>query len=96
MNLAISLARMNLKVGILDADIFGPSIPSLLPVVDPFVAKCPENPKMVLPISSYGLKMLSFGHVNPKSGAAGAVSIMVMIVLLHYIATLILACVLFM
>jgi Mrp family chromosome partitioning ATPase len=63
-------------VGILDADIYGPSLPTLLQAEDLLVRRSLKNPKFVLPLQAKGvptLKMLSFGHVNPKAGAPGAV-----------------------
>lgn len=76
-NLAIMLSKMGLKVGILDADIYGPSLPLLLHEQNSEVLRSPKNPKHVLPLHAAcapDLKMLSFGHVNPKSGAPGSVS----------------------
>lgn len=76
-NLAITMSNMGLRVGILDADIYGPSLPTLMPAVCEDVQRSPSNPKHVLPLHPQhcpDLKMLSFGHVNPKSGAPGAVS----------------------
>lgn len=75
-NLAITLSRMGLRVGLLDADVYGPSLPLLLPELSPVVQRSPTNPKNVLPLRAAhcpDLKMLSFGHVNPKSGAPGSV-----------------------
>lgn len=75
-NLAISLSRMGLRVGLLDADVYGPSLPLLLPELSSVVQRSPSNPKNVLPLRAAHcpeLKMLSFGHVNPKSGAPGSV-----------------------
>ena len=75
-NLALTLADRGLRVGILDADIYGPSLPLLLPAVSLDVLRSPSNPKQVLPLHAKhkpALKMLSFGHVNPKSGAPGSV-----------------------
>lgn len=73
-NLALSLAKRGLKVGLLDADIYGPSLPLMLQAEDDaIVRRSNENPKMIYPLQGpYGIKMLSFGHVNPKSGAPGA------------------------
>lgn len=68
---------MGLRVGLLDADVYGPSLPTLLPAVSPEVLRSPSNPKQVVPLRAKHcpeLRMLSFGHVNPKSGAPGAVS----------------------
>lgn len=75
-NLAVALSKMGLRVGILDADIYGPSLPILLPETSSQVHRSSQNAKHVLPLRSKHcpeLKMLSFGHVNPKSGAPGAV-----------------------
>lgn len=75
-NLACALAQKGLKVGILDADVYGPSLPTLLQPIDHAVRRSPNNPKFVLPLQVKdvpNLSMLSFGHVNPKAGAPGAV-----------------------
>lgn len=75
-NLACELAQRGLSVGILDADIYGPSLPTMLQPVDTIVKRSTNNAKFVLPLVSRdlpSLKMLSFGHVNPKAGAPGAV-----------------------
>lgn len=72
-NLALSLAKQNLKVGILDADIYGPSLPSMLRPIDPTVKRSKTKEKFVEPLTGpLNIKMLSFGHVNPKAGAPGA------------------------
>lgn len=71
------MAQKGLKVGILDSDIYGPSLPFQLPAQDTNVLRSTNDPKFVLPLISKdlpNLKMLSFGHVNPNSGAPGAVS----------------------
>lgn len=79
-NLAISLSMRGLKVGILDADVYGPSLPYLLEATSLRVFRSETNPKHILPLTAAHvdasggvLKMLSFGHVNPKSGAPGSV-----------------------
>lgn len=72
-NFALTLAKRGLRVGLLDADVYGPSLPSMIQAIDNNVHKSQENPKFILPlIGPYNLKMLSFGHVNPKSGAPGS------------------------
>ena len=67
-NLAVALAKAGKKVGLVDADIFGPSIPKMFGVEDerPLVKK--ENGKdIIFPIEKYGLKLLSIGFfVNPE------------------------------
>jgi Mrp family chromosome partitioning ATPase len=77
-NLACALAMKGLRVGILDADIYGPSLPIQLKAVDNKVKRSTKNPeKFILPLISKdlpdNLTMLSFGHVNPNAGAPGAV-----------------------
>lgn len=67
-NLAVALSKLGLKVGILDADIYGPSIPIMFdvenerPVMDPEA----ENGK-IIPVEKYGIKVQSIGFfVDPK------------------------------
>ena len=73
-NFAFALAQKGLKVGLLDADIYGPSLPYMVQPVSDIVRRSRINPKNILPLISidYGIKMLSFGHVNPKAGVQGA------------------------
>jgi ATP-binding protein involved in chromosome partitioning len=66
-NLAVSLAKLGYKVGLLDADIFGPSMPKMFQVEDarPFLEKI-EGRDLIIPIEKYGIKLLSIGFfVNP-------------------------------
>ena len=61
-NLALSFTRHGLRTGILDTDIFGPSIPTLLGLSDaeePLLTK--DN--MLVPLQSYGLKSMSMGYL---------------------------------
>jgi Mrp family chromosome partitioning ATPase len=78
-NLACALAKSypHLTIGLLDADIYGPSLPSLLQPVDTIVRRSKVNPRWIEPLTVQNLenlKILSFGHVNSKAGAPGAVS----------------------
>jgi len=58
-NLAATLRDLGFKVGLLDADIYGPSIPRLLDITDrPAI----ENEK-VIPIEKYGMKIMSMGFL---------------------------------
>ena len=67
-NLAVALAASGAKVGLLDADVFGPSQPKMFGVegLHPKVKK--ENGKdIIIPIEKYGVKMLSIGFfVKPE------------------------------
>ena len=61
-NLALSLARLGHKVGLLDADVYGPNIPLMLGTSEaPHVIG--EN--RILPVERYGLRTLSVGFLNP-------------------------------
>lgn len=57
-NLAVSLARRGLKVGIVDADIYGHSIPHLMGSTD----KPHQVDEMIMPLISHGVKLMSIGH----------------------------------
>ena len=68
-NLAISLARLGYKVGLLDADIFGPSMPKMFHVEDarPYAVE-KDGRQLIEPIEKYGVKLLSIGFfVNPDT-----------------------------
>ena len=68
-NLAISLARLGYKVGLLDADIFGPSMPKMFRVEDarPYAVE-KDGRQLIEPIEKYGVKLLSIGFfVNPET-----------------------------
>jgi ATP-binding protein involved in chromosome partitioning len=62
-NLALGLARLGLKVGLMDADIYGPSVPRLLNITD--------KPKQtadgkVAPHEKFGIKAMSWGFLVPE------------------------------
>lgn len=61
-NLAIALARLGYSVGLLDADIFGPSIPKMFHVEDarPYAVE-KDGRQLIEPIEQYGIKLLSIG-----------------------------------
>lgn len=61
-NLAVALAMQGAKVGLLDADIYGPSIPMMFDVIDekPLLEE-KEGKTYMMPIENYGVKMLSIG-----------------------------------
>ena len=66
-NLAVALVRLGYRVGLLDADIFGPSMPKMFQVEDarPY-AEHKDGRDLIVPIEKYGLKLLSIGFfVNP-------------------------------
>jgi ATP-binding protein involved in chromosome partitioning len=61
-NLALALSKMGLRIGLLDADVYGPNVPLMLGTN--------EQPKVqgegrISPINSHGLKVISVGFLNP-------------------------------
>lgn len=64
-NLAIALAKLGYKVGLLDADIFGPSMPKMFDVEDarPYAVE-KDGRNLIEPIEKYGVKLLSIGFLS--------------------------------
>jgi ATP-binding protein involved in chromosome partitioning len=58
-NLALGLARLGLKTGLLDADIYGPSVPRLLAIKE----KPKTDGRVLHPIERFGLKTMSIGFL---------------------------------
>jgi ATP-binding protein involved in chromosome partitioning len=75
-NLAVALAAKGLAVGILDADVFGFSIPGILGLVHDGIATKPTRVgDMILPPISYDVKVISIGmFLGPSSGSGAAVA----------------------
>lgn len=69
-NLAVTLAKMGFKVGLLDADIYGPSMPIMFDVAQekPLAVNVGGKSKMK-PVESYGVKMLSIGFFTQPNQA---------------------------
>lgn len=68
-NLAIALSKLGYKVGLLDADIFGPSVPKMFQVEDerPYAENI-DGRDLIIPVEKYGIKLLSIGFfVNPDT-----------------------------
>ncbi len=66
-NLAIGLAKLGYHVGLLDTDIFGPSMPKMFGVEEerPYAVQV-DGRDLIVPIEKYGVKLLSIGFfVNP-------------------------------
>lgn len=62
-NLALALANTGAKTGLLDADIYGPSVPLMFGVEDakPQSSQGPDGKNRIVPIERFGLKLLSIG-----------------------------------
>ena len=69
-NLAVTLSKMGFKVGVLDADVYGPSIPMMFDVQDarPLTESVNGKSKMK-PVESYGVKILSIGFFTKPDQA---------------------------
>ena len=68
-NLAIALARLGYKVGLLDTDIFGPSVPKMFHVEGERLYSVEKDGRQLIePLQKYGVKLLSIGFfVSPET-----------------------------
>lgn len=68
-NLAVALAELGYKVGLLDADIFGPSMPKMFHMeAENIFAEMKDGRQLLIPAMKYGVKLLSIGFfVNPDT-----------------------------
>jgi len=67
--LAMSLSHSGAKVGLMDADIYGPSIPTLFNLQGPLEMKEIKGKTKMMPIESNGLKLLSIGFMTAPGQA---------------------------
>jgi ATP-binding protein involved in chromosome partitioning len=69
-NLAVALAQSGYKTGLLDADIFGPSIPKMFDIEEerPDMKKIGKR-ELIMPVEKYGVKILSIGFFVQKEDA---------------------------
>ncbi|WP_161890537.1 Mrp/NBP35 family ATP-binding protein [Pontibacter russatus] len=70
-NLAIALAQSGARVGLIDADISGPSIPTMFGVEQerPQMIQGDHGKNYIVPVQQYGVKMMSIGFLTPADGA---------------------------
>jgi ATP-binding protein involved in chromosome partitioning len=61
-NLAVALAQMGAKVGLMDADIYGPNIPIMMGVNEQPRATADQR---IIPLEAYGVKLMSMGFLVP-------------------------------
>jgi ATP-binding protein involved in chromosome partitioning len=62
-NLAVAMAEQGLKVGVVDADIYGHSVPAMLGVAD---MRPTQVEDMIMPVPVYGLQVISVGMLKPR------------------------------
>jgi len=69
-NLSVAMMKLGYRVGLLDADIYGPSVPKMFGVEDvqPFVEKV-DGKDLIVPVEQYGLKILSIGFFVDRTNA---------------------------
>ena len=70
-NLAVALARLGYKVGLADADVYGPSIPTMTGTEDAAIQMQGEDEEnsLFVPVEKYGVKWLSVGHISTPGQA---------------------------
>ncbi|MDX5348021.1 MAG: Mrp/NBP35 family ATP-binding protein [Hymenobacteraceae bacterium] len=70
-NLAIALAKSGAKVGLIDADISGPSVPTMFNVEQerPHVFQTAEGKNIIVPVEKYDVKLMSIGFLTPPDSA---------------------------
>ncbi|EAA31178.1 P-loop containing nucleoside triphosphate hydrolase protein [Neurospora crassa] len=69
-NLALSLSRLGYTTGILDTDLFGPSIPTLFNLSSPSLSPSLNPHNQLLPLTSYGVKTMSIGYLLGSEDSA--------------------------
>ena len=67
LNLAVALAKKDLKVGLLDADLYGPSLPRLTGTI--YLKPELSEDKKIIPLRRYGLHLLSMGNLVDEESA---------------------------
>jgi ATP-binding protein involved in chromosome partitioning len=70
-NLSLAFARLGLRTGILDTDIYGPSIPTLFNLTSTTPHLSPSN--QLLPLTNYGVKTMSLGYLHADDESAPVV-----------------------
>ena len=65
-NLAVALSHAGLKVGLMDADIYGPSLPTMMGVQGKPIANAD---KRIIPLEAYGIKVMSMGFLVAEKEA---------------------------
>ena len=63
-NLAFALHKLGARIGIFDADVYGPSLPTLLGKERAELSSPADRPREVLPIEFEGVKTMSYGYAG--------------------------------
>ena len=65
-NLAVSLAKLGHRVGLIDADIYGPNVPTMLGLSrQPDLVNGPSGDPLIQPLMAHGVKFMSIGLISP-------------------------------
>ncbi len=65
-NLAVAMQQRGLSVGLMDADIYGPSVPTMFGVHEQPEIVDVEGRRMIIPLQRHGLKLMSLGFLQPE------------------------------
>ena len=65
-NLAVALSRAGMSVGLMDADIYGPSLPTMMNIQGKPIA---NEHKKIIPLNAYGIQCMSMGFLVPEKEA---------------------------
>lgn len=68
-NLGFGISKLGYSVGIFDADIYGPSLPTLLKTEQTYLESPQEDPKSIIPIEYQGVKCMSYGWASQNTKA---------------------------
>ena len=65
-NLAAGLAQLGEKVGLLDADIYGPSVPTMLGIHEQPRVEDRDGKRVLIPLRKFGMNLMSLGFIQPE------------------------------
>jgi len=70
LNLALTLKQMGYNVGLFDADVYGPSLPTMLSLENQDLF---QEDNLIIPLDYEGLKLMSFGYIPKQEGSEAAI-----------------------
>jgi ATP-binding protein involved in chromosome partitioning len=68
-NIALALAKLGQKVGILDTDVYGPNVPKMMGIEEEAIRLSQKEKDKMLPVEKEGIKVFSIGNLIPKGTA---------------------------